>query len=167
MPHLTLAQDKGRYFHFYSMMILLILAKEASGDASGSMDALKQLLSYTENEGFIRLYLDGGQRMANILRRASNDGIAPSYIQKLLNEFSYEPDMVPIITSEGTLKPLSRRELQVLNLVSNGLSNREIAEELFITVGTTKRHLVNIFRKLGVSNRMQAVAKARELELIN
>ena len=64
------------------------------------------------------------------------------------------------------VEPLSERELEVLGLVAQGLTNREIAERLFITVGTVKTHVHNIYGKLGVRGRTQAAARARELELL-
>ena len=64
------------------------------------------------------------------------------------------------------IEPLSQRELEVLQLISDGASNREIAQELVLAIGTVKKHISNIFGKLGVSSRTQAVARARELDLI-
>jgi len=64
------------------------------------------------------------------------------------------------------VEPLSDRELEVLGLIAVGMSNREIAERLIISVGTVKRHVTNIHGKLGVQSRTQAIAKARELDLL-
>jgi LuxR family maltose regulon positive regulatory protein len=63
-------------------------------------------------------------------------------------------------------EPLSERELEVLGLVAEGLSNREIADKLFLSVGTVKTHVHNIFGKLGVESRPRAIARARELDLV-
>jgi ATP/maltotriose-dependent transcriptional regulator MalT len=72
------------------------------------------------------------------------------------------------VTSSTPLlaEPLSEREVEVLRLVAAGLTNKQIAHQLLIALGTAKRHTINIYGKLGVSNRTQAVAKARELKLL-
>ena len=64
------------------------------------------------------------------------------------------------------MEPLSQRELEVLRLIAAGLSNREIAEELVVAISTVKTHIRNIYGKLDVSSRTQALVKARELKLI-
>ena len=91
------------------------------------------------------------------------------YAKQLLAAFP-QPMPVPNTAADrqksALIEPLSERELQVLNLVANGLMNREIADKLVVTVGTVKRHVSNIHAKLGVRNRTEAVAKARELHLI-
>ena len=71
------------------------------------------------------------------------------------------------ILAQPLIEPLSERELEVLGLVAAGMSNREIAEALVVTVGTVKRHLHNTYGKLGVRNRTQAVSLARELNLLD
>jgi LuxR family maltose regulon positive regulatory protein len=75
--------------------------------------------------------------------------------------------MTPSPPAASLYEPLSERELEVLHLVARGYSNRQIAEALFVTLGTVKKHLNNIFGKLQVANRTQAVAKAREIGLLN
>jgi LuxR family maltose regulon positive regulatory protein len=84
----------------------------------------------------------------------------------LLDELADQPPRAPVIPSTDCLEPLSERELEVLRLVGAGLSNRQIAARLFVTLGTVKKHLNNIFGKLGVERRTQAIARARELRLI-
>ncbi|GJM41356.1 MAG: hypothetical protein DHS20C20_16380 [Ardenticatenaceae bacterium] len=84
---------------------------------------------------------------------------APAFVDGLLAEVKQG-------SGEPLVEMLSGRELEVLRLVANGRSNREIADQLFVTVGTVKKHLNNVYGKLGVSRRTEAVAQARELRLL-
>ena len=109
--------------------------------------------------------------MANLLRQVASQGIHSKYVGKLLAA-SRAPDLestgatLARFPAWPLIEPLSQRELEVLRLIADGLSNREIAEELIIAVTTAKKHVSNILGKLGVSNRTQAVARARELGLL-
>jgi LuxR family maltose regulon positive regulatory protein len=103
--------------------------------------------------------------MEALLREAENKDIAPGYVPKLLAAF--ETDIVqvepPSVTS--LIEPLSERELEVLRLLKTELSGPEIADELMIALSTMRTHTQNIYSKLGVSNRREAVRRAEELNL--
>ncbi len=105
--------------------------------------------------------------MADLLQLALARKISPGYTRRLLAACQAEQVR---LTTQGKLQPLveplTERELEILNLIAAGLSNKAIAETLFITVGTVKRHSMNIYGKLGVNSRTQAVVKARALNLI-
>ena len=110
--------------------------------------------------------------MAQLLSEAAAHGMMPDYIAKLLAVFEAEqksedtsspPSVSP---SQPLIEPLSERELEVLRLVAQGLSNREISERLFLALSTVKGHNQNIFGKLDVQRRTEAVARARELGLL-
>jgi len=105
--------------------------------------------------------------MAELLREAAAQGTAPDYVEKLLTAFS-TPETPPSSRShtQPLIEPLSDRELDVLRLLADGLTNQEIALALFISVNTVKTHLKNIYGKLGVNDRREAVAKAKELNLL-
>ena len=92
--------------------------------------------------------------------------LLPSITAKVVAEFSRLPRPLSASSEETIIEPLSKRELEILGLVSKGLSNKEIAEKLFIAEGTVKNHLSNILAKLNVKDRMQAVLKAKERNLI-
>jgi LuxR family transcriptional regulator, maltose regulon positive regulatory protein len=139
---------------------------------------LKRALALAEPEGFVRLFVDEGPPMAALLERlireSHDDGtyaVAPDgYAGRLLEHFALE---APSSSNGGSrrspapgLEPLSEREIEVLELVAAGLSNAEIAGELYLSVGTVKAHVHHIFGKLLVRNRSQAVARARELRLL-
>ena len=111
--------------------------------------------------------------MAQLLSEAAAHGIMPDYTGKLLAasgaEGRIDPDDSPRLTATASpplIEPLSQRELEVLRLIAQGLSNREIGERLFLAIITVKGHNRNIFRKLQVRRRTEAVARARELGLL-
>lgn len=125
---------------------------------------LQDALRMAQPEGFIRTFVDKGELLKAILERLkSQAGEFKSYILTLLAAFG-ETGVAP--SSQPLLEPLSERELEILYLLAEGLSNREIAEKLVIGVGTTKSHVHHILEKLGSQSRMQAVRKARELGLL-
>ena len=116
-------------------------------------------------------FVDEGVPMEKLLRRALPRGVTPGYVNQLLVSFPVPEygDMgepLPHPHAPTLIEPLSPRELEVLGLIADGLSNREIAEELFIAITTVKKHVSNILGKLGVTNRTHAVARARELGLV-
>jgi LuxR family maltose regulon positive regulatory protein len=155
-----------------------------------ALTVLAEAVHLGEAEGFIRSFVDEGPRVASLLsqlrareRRTRTPALAPgtmSYKDRLLAAFEgsgrnrltseYEPTPAQaagqraggyIQQGDFLVEPLSQRELEVLGLVAQGASNAEIAEHLVIALNTVKRHISNIFEKLGVSNRTQAVAQAR------
>jgi LuxR family maltose regulon positive regulatory protein len=124
-----------------------------------------------EPEGYVRLFVGEGLPMEELLRQAANKGIAKDYVNSLLDAFKPQkakvsPQPTKSHSPSNLIEPLSAREIEVLKLLSNGATNQEIALNLVIAVTTAKKHVSNIIGKLGVSNRTQAVAKARELDLI-
>ncbi|MCB9078607.1 MAG: hypothetical protein H6631_13490 [Anaerolineaceae bacterium] len=178
------AQNTGHGRLLIKALVLQALVLQALGHTSQALPPLNQALSLAEPEGFIRLFVDEGEPMSNLLRQAHAHGIAPDYVTKLLAAFDAEgagrqSRLEPVEGEAGEksplpprsptsllIEPLSERELELLRLVADGLSNQEIAQELFLAVGTVKKHLNNIFGKLSVSSRTQAVAYARELDLL-
>jgi len=123
--------------------------------------------------GFIRLFVDEGLPMAHLLSRASASGILPEYIGKVLAAFEAEKHRRADTSSRSAappaqplLEPLSHRELEVLHLIAQGLSNQEIGERLVLALDTVKGHNRSIFGKLQVQRRTEAIARARELGLL-
>ncbi len=134
---------------------------------------LMHVLQQAEPEGYVRLFGDAGRPVARLLYHTIEHGFQSDYVRRLLAAFpqddgSPQPERVhPAGQSEVLIEPLSDRELEVLRLIDQGLSNSEIAAKLVLSTGTVKVHSHNIFSKLGVSNRTQAVNKARALGLIS
>ena len=92
--------------------------------------------------------------------------LEPSVAAKVIAEFTRVSSMVPAAQMEQLVEPLSERELEILNWIARGASNKEIADQLFIAEGTVKNHVTHILGKLGVRDRTQAALKARELGLL-
>ena len=118
----------------------------------------------------MRTFVDAGPALVPLLRVARAQRIATTYVTRLLDAYAqkHHPDAVPVsaIHASTLAEPLTPRELEVLRLLVAGLSNAEIAEQLVITVGTTKRHVLHIYGKLDVRSRAQAIVKARALGLV-
>ena len=147
---------------------------------------LERALRLTAPEGFVRRFVDEGPVMATMLGAAQARGIAPDYVAQLLAAFSVsdkqtsrhagqesERASVSLLsqppgrpTSQSLVEPLSARELEVLRLIASGKSNAEVARTLVIALSTVKTHTNSIFSKLQVTSRTQAIALARQMQLI-
>ncbi len=149
------------------VMVLQTLALYAQGTKDKAVQLLGDALALAEPGGLIRIFVDQGAPMAQLLRQAAARGIMPDYTNKLLAAFDKDhksADAPP--PSQPLVEPLSKRELQVLQLVAQGLSNREISERLFLALDTVKGHNRRIYAKLQVKNRTQAVNRARSLDIL-
>jgi LuxR family maltose regulon positive regulatory protein len=172
---LPVAEANGRTSSVIEILNLRALALQAQGKLTEALAALQRALLLAEPEGYLRIFVDEGKPMAELLSRlnASFDGgtlagqVLKEYVQKLLGRFGMRVGIQVTNPTVLLAEPLSDRELEVLRLVAAGLTNQEIADQLLIALGTAKRHTINIYGKLGVSNRIQAVAKARELNLLS
>ena len=130
---------------------------------------LKPALILAAREGHTRVFLEEGRSLLTVLRQAAAQGIAPEYVASLLDAFRAEGLLSAEATKRETstlTEPHSAREVEVLRLVAAGLSNAEIAAHLFLSVGTVKRHVYNIYGKLEVAGRVEAVNRARDLKLL-
>jgi len=141
------------------------LAFQARDDLQRALSALERALALAQPEEYVRTFLDEGEPMARLLRQAISEGIAPNYAVRLLADFDAEVDPTPP-AMDALVEPLTERELEVLRLIAAGLSNSDIADELFIAVSTVKSHVNHIYGKLDVDNRVQAINRARALELL-
>ena len=151
------------------VMVLMAVANHLGKDKDRAMQLLDNALMLAEPGGFVRIFVDEGQPMAELLSEAKTQGMMPGYISKLLAIFEAEEQKHTGKSSpfsQTLIEPLSKRELEVLNLIAQGLSNREISEHLFLALSSVKGHNRKIFRKLQVQRRTEAVARARELGLL-
>ncbi len=152
------------------VMILQAVALQAQGEKDKAVRLLGNALALAEPGGFIRIFVDEGLPMAQLLSEAAAQGIAPDYLSKLQAGFESEAqkseDKFSRPPAQSLIEPLSQRELEVLQLIAQGLSNREISERLFLALSTVKGHNLNIFGKLQVQRRTEAVARARALGLV-
>lgn len=147
------------------VMVLQVLARQAQGEREKAMELLGEVLATAEPEGLVRLFVDEGRPMQQLLEGMRDEGgRMKGYVQKLLAAFGPIPPSSFILSP--LLEPLSQRELEVLQLIAQGLSNQEISQRLFLALDTVKGHNRRIFDKLQVQRRTEAVARGRELGLL-
>lgn len=159
-------QDQGRHGLWLSAILLQSLAHYQVGEAGKALSGLQQALSFAEPSGYSRLFLDMGQPMAELLQTAARQNIQPDFATRLLTLFP-QVDAATRSPTRSDIEPLSPREAEVLELIAQGLTNKEIARQLVIATSTAKRHTVNIYNKLGVNNRAEATARAYELGIFD
>ena len=167
---LKAAEEGGRTGSVIEILVLQAMAYHAQGDLSAALLPLQHALVLAEPEGYVRMFLDEGSSMMHLLREASAREIMPDYTDKLRAAFEAEkqvseakPDIPP---AKILVESLSQRELGILQLIAQGLSNREIGERLFLALDTVKGHNRRLFDKLQVQSRTEAIARARELGLL-
>jgi LuxR family maltose regulon positive regulatory protein len=185
----TLLFDAERFQRVTSQIeifVLLAIVQSALGDEQGAKTLLRAL-ALGEPEGYRRIYLDEGWRLADLLRQCrsiqqESGSHLPSlaFIDSLLEaiqranagrELDHRPveqraGLTTARLEDGFAISLSAREMEVLVLIAEGKSNQEISAELYLALNTVKRHVYNIFTKLEVKKRTQAVSRARQLGLI-
>jgi LuxR family maltose regulon positive regulatory protein len=155
------ASQKGCGVGMVEVRALQALAADVPQDA---LHFMQDALIRAQPEGFIRTFVDKGDLMKALLERLKPQaGELKAYILTILAAFG---ETSKVSKSQPLVEPMSEREVEILRLLADGLSNREIADRLVIGIGTTKSHVHHILEKLGSSSRTQAVAKARELELL-
>jgi LuxR family maltose regulon positive regulatory protein len=172
------ADQAGRVRVLIEVLILQALALELQNDRAGALCRLKRAVTLAEPGRYIRLFVAEGDPLAHILRhlleqqricKASERTVSIAYLSTLLKAFA-KPCTFRLPTapadSRSLIDPLSLREREVLRLIALGRKNREIADELVVVTGTVKAHINMIYQKLGVTNRVQAITRARTLGLL-
>jgi len=148
------------------VLTLQALLHDAQNNEKAAFKALEQAITLAQPGGFIRLFADLGPRMRVLLNRLRNLGVAPNYIDQVSAAFHDSKPVVPSTRQSEMIEPLTARELEVITLLVQRLSNKEIAQELFISPITVKRHTINIYQKLSVNNRREAIARAVTLGIV-
>jgi LuxR family maltose regulon positive regulatory protein len=164
------AEAGGRTGSLIEILVLHALGQHALGNLRQALDSLTRALTLAEPEGYLRVFLDEGGRMRELLRHAITRGLAGEYTRRVLAAFDGpKQPAAPVAaaqTGDGLLQPLTTRELEILRLIAAGLRNQEIADHLSISAATVKRHIANAYGKLGAGHRTAALAKAAELKLL-
>lgn len=160
---LKMAEEADARYHTINYKVIQATILHRCKQPDSAMKALEEALAIASPEGYVRSFLDEGEIVAHLLYQAAQREIFPEYCQLLLDEFSKE---IQVSTTDPAkpaelVEPLSERELEVLRYIAQGLTNQEIAQALFLSLYTVKSHARNIFSKLGVKNRTEAVSKSR------
>jgi LuxR family maltose regulon positive regulatory protein len=159
-------EAKGWESERLEVIVLQAVALHTHGETNKAVQLLSEAMSLAEPGGFVRTFVDEGAPMAQLLYEAAAQGIMPDYAGKLLDAFDMDEQGDTNLSPQNLVEPLSQREIEVLQLIAKGLSNREISERLFLALDTVKGHNRNIYSKLGVKNRTQAVKKAVFLDIL-
>jgi LuxR family maltose regulon positive regulatory protein len=171
-PAMERTQRQGLQFNTTRLLIAESLARQAQGDSDSAVASLRRALIRAEPEGYRQSFLDLGTPMEDLLHQCLNGQILSEpplrrYVEQLLSRFGKVPPTKARPPGSDVLgEPLTERELQVLRLIAQGLSNREIGERLFLALSTVKGHTRIIFDKLQVQRRTEAVARARDMGLL-
>ena len=189
------AESAGRFGVAIEILALQALALQGSGELGPALDSLQRALVLAEPEGYVRVFADRGEPLGALLRQVSAHGRTPEYVTRLLMAIRKSADRAATSTSlpdrrslstiashltrvplgprpvapvsvAPIVEALTSREVEVLRLVAIGASNRRIAEELTVSVGTVKAHVSHILGKLGAHSRTEGIARARELGLL-
>jgi LuxR family maltose regulon positive regulatory protein len=174
LAHLVgITEAAGAMSTLIETLVLQALALQAQGKDGQALIVLERALTLAQPEGYVRTFTDEGPLMGRLLRRAVAQGIVTDYAGKLLAALEREatkgaiPLPVPNGAAPPLLEPLSPRETQVLRLLTTHLSHAEIAQELVVSVNTVRSHVKNVYGKLDVHSRLEAVERARELGLLD
>lgn len=151
-------------------LILHSRVLQGFGDTEKAISRLTHALELAQPRGYLRTFIDAGEGIAKLLFQCAQQGIHKQFCLEILEAFPTDSKTIYPIksdsSSESIVESLSQREIEVLQLIAEGCTNQQIAEELIVSLSTVKTHARNIFGKLGVKNRTEAVAKARLFGLL-
>ncbi len=160
------AKSNGRINLIIEILILQALIFQEKKDIGQALAVLEEALVLAQPEGYVRSFLDEGEAMTRLLCQAQSRSIGSGYAAELLSRIGKTTSMTQP-SMQLLIEPLTAREVEVLKLIEAGRSNQEIADQLVISIPTVKRHISNIYAKLGVTSRTQALAIGKELKLFD
>jgi LuxR family maltose regulon positive regulatory protein len=158
------AEATNRMGQVIEILVLQALAFQGKKELAQALAALEKALSLAQPEGYVRTFLDEGEPIAKLLYQAKSHRMAIGYAAELLSAMGKASGTAQP-PAQLLIEPLSLRELEVFRLIEAGCSNQQIAAKLVISIPTVKRHISNIYAKLGVESRTQAISRGRELRL--
>jgi LuxR family maltose regulon positive regulatory protein len=147
------------------ILVVQALVRQAGGDIPAALISLERALTMAEPEDYVRLFVNEGRAMATLLKAAANQGVAQSYVRRLLAAGT--KTKIPARVLPALVGQLSERELAVLRLLGTDLDGPDIARQLTVSLSTVRTHTNKIYEKLGVHDRRAAVRRARELDLLS
>jgi LuxR family maltose regulon positive regulatory protein len=162
----TAAETGGRIGSVIETLMLQALVHQIGGDLRAAREPLERSLSLAEPEGYLRVFIDEGSSMRDLLRHGVTRGFASQYAKHVLASFDEPPPVAvrtPVATSSALL---TARELVILRLIAAGMRNQDIASHLSISPATVKRHIANTYGKLNARHRTEALVRASELKLL-
>jgi LuxR family maltose regulon positive regulatory protein len=162
---LSAAEEGGRTGSVVEILVLQSLAHGMGGAAAAALAPLERALTLAEPEGYVRVFVDEGPPMVDLLEAVEKRRTSPGYVRRLLIAFGGAEGRTPV--EESLVEPLSERELDVLRLLGTDLGGPEIAGALMVSLNTVRTHTKNIYGKLGVNSRRAAVRRAEELALLS
>jgi LuxR family maltose regulon positive regulatory protein len=159
---LTICDEMGWIHHLIQVQILQALVLQATNNTKSALHALRSAITMAEPDGYIRIFVCEGDELEKLLSLLAKQAEPNGYVAELLRAFPAD------ISSQqpGLVEPLSPREMEVLTFLTTSLSVSSIAGELNISVNTVRSHIKSIYGKLGVNRRLDAIAKAKELNLV-
>jgi LuxR family maltose regulon positive regulatory protein len=162
------AERAGAMGYLIEVLVLQALALQALDRPEPALASLEHALCVAEPSGYVRVFVDEGSPMRQLLQQALAKGIRVDYARKLVGAFGEEAAATPWPPSahKALIEPLSQRETEVLRLLSTHLSSAEMAEVLFVSVHTVRSHIKSIYGKLDVHSRSEAVSRAQSLDLL-
>lgn len=160
-----LAERQGRVCSQIDGLGWLAIARHTRREPEQARDSLLHALKLGQREDFIQVFLEKGEYMTELLRKVAGRHQVQAYVERLLNPLS-KPALSVNGASFQMLEPLTEREQDVLRLLALGLTDKNIATHLHLSIATVKTHNHHILRKLDARNRTQAVARARQLGLL-
>jgi len=163
-PLLRTLEGTRRVGRAIETLVLQALAYQGKREIDRALPALEKALSLAHPERYVRTFLDEGEPLAKLLYQARAHRSGNSHAGELLSAMG-DTSGSKLPLAQQLIEPLTGRELEVLKRIEAGYSNQEIAAEFFISLPTVKRHISNIYAKLGASSRTQALARAKELKL--
>jgi LuxR family maltose regulon positive regulatory protein len=154
-------QRKGRAIE---VLILQSLIFQGKRDLPQALAVIGKAFSLAQPEGYARVFLDEGEPMAKLLYQVKSHRMDSKYSSELLTTLGGVAG-TELPSVQLLIEPLTLRELEILKLIESGSTNQDIADELVISIPTVKRHISNIYAKLGAQSRTQAISLGRELKL--
>ena len=165
-PLIQKAYSQGRIRSIIEILSIQALAFQSTGSSDEAGAVLDRALSLADGKGFVRTFLDFGAPMQQMLRQALQTCKIKDYVQQLLSAFP-KLDRTSVIQPDTDLvEYLNEREKQILRLMADGLSNKTIAENLYLSINTVKWYTRQIYNKLGANSRVEAVNRARNLDIL-